>query len=268
MRELNYILLLTLNGCVIAGMFIFVILHKKRPVAAALTGSNPATSLVSRLAERWHQMAIFGVVLLLMFSIFSRVISNRGGALGFKTLMIIGLYVLFDWLLRKALKSVFGMAQGTPGKSATTSGDKAATSDAGEEETEGKAEPDTAEEPMKTVSAEGMKPAATSGDMAAESDAGKEETAGKAGPDDAKEPPQTVYVGRMKTIIKIGLRIALLVYALFWVLRVWGIELSVGEAISKCAVQHPHNRGGLLCGLGAHQCQNPAENQRRNAQRR
>ncbi len=233
MRELNYILLLALNGCVIAGMFIFVILHKKRPVAAALTGSNPATSLVSRLAERWHQMAIFGVVLLLMFSIFSRVISNRGGALGFKTLMIIGLYVLFDWLLRKALKSVFGMARETPGKSATTSGDKAATSDTGEEETEGKAEPDAAAEPMKTVSADGMKPAATSGDMAAESDAGKEETAEKAGPDEAKEPPATVYVGRMKTIIKIGLRIALLVYALFWVLRVWGIDLSVGEAISK-----------------------------------
>ena len=37
----------------------------------------------------------------------------------------------------------------------------------------------------------------------------------------------------MKTIIKIGLRTALVVYALFWVMRVWGIDLSVGEAISR-----------------------------------
>ncbi len=237
MRELNYLLLLTLNGCVIAGMFIFVILHKRKPVAAALSGVYPATSLVARLAERWHHIAIFGVVLLLIFSIFSRVISGSGGMLGFKTLMIIGLYVLFDWLLRKALRSVFGIVRETPEKilstSAATQADEAAKSDTGEKETEGKADPDAAEEPMKTVSADGMKTAATSGDMAAESDAGKEETQGKAGPDEAKEPPATVYVGRMKTIVKIGLRIALLVYALFWVLRVWGFDLSVGEAISK-----------------------------------
>ena len=74
MRELNYILMVTLFGCVIAGMFVFVILQKRKPVAAALSGANPATSLVSRLAEHWHQMAIFGVMLLLIFSIFSRVI--------------------------------------------------------------------------------------------------------------------------------------------------------------------------------------------------
>jgi small-conductance mechanosensitive channel len=173
-----------------------VILHKRKPVAAALTGENPATSLVARLAERWHQMAISGVLLLLIFSIFSRVVYDRGGALGFKTFLIIGLYVLLDWLLRKALKSVFGLTQGTTGEKSSTS-------------------------------------VATSGDMASDSDIGEEETSGKADSDEAKEPPKTVYVGRMKTIINSGLRIGLVVYALFWVLRVWGIDLSVGEAISK-----------------------------------
>ena len=37
----------------------------------------------------------------------------------------------------------------------------------------------------------------------------------------------------MKTVINSGLRIALVLYAFFWVMRVWGINLSVGEAISK-----------------------------------
>jgi len=196
MRELNYLYLMTLMGCVIAGIFVFMILQKRKPVAAALAGENPANSLVSSLAEHWHQMAISGVMLLLVFSIFSRVISGRGGALGFKTLLIIGLYVLLDWLLRKALKSIFGIAQETPRKILST-------------------------------------PGTNQGDKTAESDTGEGEAAGKAGPDEAGAPPITVYVGRMKTIINRGLRISLVIYTLFWVMRVWGIDLSVGEAISR-----------------------------------
>ena len=237
MRELNYLLLLTLNAFVIAGMFVFVILQKKKPMAAVLAGENPATSLVSRLAERWHQMAIFGVVLLLIFSILSRVISGTGGALGFKTLLIIGLYFILDWLLRKALKSVFGMAKETPEKilsaAATTSDDMAAKSDTGEEETAGKAEIDEAREPIEAASADGLKTVVSSGDIGTDSETREEETKGKTDPGEAEAPPKTVYVGRMKTIIKIGLRTALVVYALFWVMRVWGIDLSVGEAISR-----------------------------------
>jgi small-conductance mechanosensitive channel len=237
MRELNYLLMITLMGCVVAGMFVFTILQKRKPVAAALSGAYPATSLVSRLAERWHQMAISGVVLLLIFSILSRVISGRGGALGFKTLLIIGLYFLLDWLLRKALKSVFGLAPETTGEkpsmSVTTSDDTAAGSDIEEKETAGEAGPDGAKEPMETVPADGMKPVVTSGDMATASDTAEDETAEKAGPDEAKEPPKTVYVGRMKTVIKIGLRIGLVVYALFWILKAWGIQLPIGQAISK-----------------------------------
>ena len=196
MRELNYLYMMTLMMCVIAGMFVFMILQKRKPVAVALSGENPANSLVTRLAEHWHQMAISGVVLLLIFSILSRVISGRGGALGFKTLLIVGLYFLLDWLLRKALKSVFGIAQETSENILSTS-------------------------------------ATTSGEMAAKSDTGEEGTAGKAGPDDAEASPETVYVGRMKTIINSGLRIALAVYAFFWMMRVWGIDLSVGETISR-----------------------------------
>jgi small-conductance mechanosensitive channel len=123
--------------------------------------------------------------------------------------LIIGLYFILDWLLRKALKSVFGIAQEAPEKilstSATTSGELAVKSDTGEEETEEKAGSDT----------------------------GEEGAAEKTSPDDAEAPPKTVYVGRMKTVVKIGLRIALAVYAFFWVMRVWGINLSVGEAISR-----------------------------------
>ncbi|MBW1865211.1 MAG: mechanosensitive ion channel family protein, partial [Deltaproteobacteria bacterium] len=132
---------------------------------------------------------------------------------------------------------VFGIAQETPEKilstSATTSGEMAAKLDTGEEETEGKADPDEAKESKEAVSADGLKTVVSSGDIATDSDVGEEGTAGKEGPDDAEAPPETVYVGRMKTVINSGLRIALAVYAIFWAMRVWGINLSVGEAISR-----------------------------------
>ncbi len=237
MRELNHLLLIALLGCVLAGMLVFMIFQKRKPVAAALSGAYPATSMVARLAKHWHQMAILGVMLLLIFSTFSNVIYETGGRPGFKTLLIIGLYVLLDWLLRKALRAVFGMAQETngekPSTSVTTSGNMAPKSDTAKEELAGDADSDGAEEPMKTVAADQMKTAVTSGDMASDSDTAEEITADKDEPDEFIEPPKTVYVGRMKTVIKIGLRIALVVYTLFWVLQVWGINLSVGEAISK-----------------------------------
>ena len=196
MRELNYLLLLTLLSIVNAGMFVFMILHKRKPVAAALSGSHPPDSPVSRLAEYWHLMAILGVLLLMVFSIFSRVIYGASGLPGFKTLLIIGLYFLLDWLLRKALKSIFGIAQETAEENSTTS-------------------------------------MVTSRDETAESGTGEAEGEGETTPDEEKEPPKTIYIGRMKKIIKIGLRIALLVYSLFWVMRVWGINLTVGETISR-----------------------------------
>ncbi len=229
MRELNYLLSISLLSFVVAGMFVFVILQKRKPVAAALAGGNPSTSLVARLAERWHQMAIFGVVFLLIFSIFSRVISGSRGALGFKTLLIIGLYVLLDWILRKALKAVFGIAPETTGEKPSTpetvSDDTAAKTDIKVEETTEKEGLDKAQEPMKI--------AALPGDAASDSDTEEDESAGEEGPEEAEAPPKAVYVGRMKIIVKSGLRIALAFYALFWVLGVWGIHLSVGEAISR-----------------------------------
>jgi small-conductance mechanosensitive channel len=229
MRELNYLLVTSLLSCVVAGMLIFMILHKRKPLAAALAGENPANSLVSRLAERWHQMAIFGVLLLLVFSIFSRVISGRGGALGFKTLLIIGLYILCDWILRKALKAVFGIAPDTtvekPSTPESVSDETAVKTDI-EEDTVAKEGSDGAREPMKT--------ATLPGGAASDSDSEEELPSGEGGPaKEAKAPPKTVYVGRMKIVVKNGLRIALAVYALFWVLAVWGIRLSVGEAISR-----------------------------------
>ena len=237
MRELNYILMIALLGCVLAGMFVFVILQKRKPVAAVLTGDNPSDSLVARLAARWHQMAISGVVLLLMFTIFSRVISGSGGAMGLKTLLIIGLYILLDWLLRKALKSVFGIAKETPKKilsePVATQGDEAAESEPGKKETEAKADSDDAKKTKEAVSADGLKTAVSPGDVTTESDTGEEGAGEKASPDDAEAPPKTVYVGRMKTVINSGLRIALVVYAFFWVMRVWGINLTLGESISR-----------------------------------
>ena len=217
MRELDYILMTTLIGGVSAGIFIFMILQKKKQVAAALTGGKSGTGLTAYLAAYWHHAAILGVVLILVFSTYSRVLYGKTGLVGIKTLLIIGLYILFDWLLRKALKAIFGFAP-------KTGGEKPSTPEAASDGIAAKTGAE--EEPTKT--------AVLPSDVASGSEAEEESPEGEKGPaKEAKAPQKTVYVGRMKIVVKNGLRIALAVYALFWVLAVWGIRLSVGEAISR-----------------------------------
>ncbi|MDX2447381.1 MAG: mechanosensitive ion channel family protein, partial [Desulfobacterales bacterium] len=106
-------------------------------------------------------------------------------------------------------------------------------SDTGEEKTTEEAGLDGAEEPVETVPDDQRKTAILSDDVASVPDYAEENPADKEGPDETEEPPKIVYVGRMKTVVKIGLRIALVVYTLFWILQVWGINLSIGEAISR-----------------------------------
>ena len=116
--------MVSLVGLVLAIMFITMILQKRKPVRQALAGNLPQTSLHARLAQYWHHFAIAGVVLLWIFSVFNRLLAGDqpGGYLGVKTLLIIPLYFLLDWILRRILEAAFGIVQKPtdPGSAAQT----------------------------------------------------------------------------------------------------------------------------------------------------
>ncbi|MGA8240116.1 MAG: hypothetical protein WB818_06045, partial [Desulfobacterales bacterium] len=97
--EATHFIMTSLVGLVLAFMLISMILQKRKPVMQALTGNLPQTSLRVRLALYWHHFAIFGVILLWIFSVLNRLLAGDqpGGYLGLKTLLIIPLYFLLDW---------------------------------------------------------------------------------------------------------------------------------------------------------------------------
>ena len=111
--EAPHFIMVSLVGLVLAIMFITMILQKRKTVMQALTGNLPQTSLRARLALYWHHFAIFGVILLWIFSVLNRLLAGDqpGGYLGLKTLLIIPLYFLLDWILRRILEVAFGIVQ-------------------------------------------------------------------------------------------------------------------------------------------------------------
>jgi small-conductance mechanosensitive channel len=191
LNEAHHYLMVTLVGFVIAIMFIVMILQNKQKIAGILSGDTPETSLQSRLARYWHHMAIIFVVLIVLFSMVQRLFYGMGGLAGIKTLLVIGLYFLFDWLLRTLVTAAFGIAN----------------------------PPEDIDKPVKTEKA---------GELEGDAVPGVENAKEEASP-----AQKTIYVGRMKSVIRIGLRLALLIYMLFWIVGVWGLQLTLGETISN-----------------------------------
>ena len=91
-------------------MFIVMIIQNKQ-VAGILSEGKPDTSLQSRLAKYWHHMAIFVVAIITLFSMVQRLFLGMGAFAAIKTLLIIGLYFLFDWLLRFVMNVTFGIVR-------------------------------------------------------------------------------------------------------------------------------------------------------------
>ena len=190
---LHYYWMVTLVGAAVIVMLIVMILQNKTSVASILSGGRPQTSLQYRLAGYWHHAAIALVVLLLLSSMLQRLFDSATGA-GIQTLLLIGVYFILDWLLGKVLNAAFGIAQ----------------------------------RPEKIDS---LIQAVRSGDLSTPSESAMPpETREMERADASKE---TLYVGRIKTVLNIGLRITLLVYMLFWAMRVWDVQFTVGEKVSN-----------------------------------
>jgi small-conductance mechanosensitive channel len=193
---LNYYLMITALSVLPAGMLIIMILQNKKTVASTLAGGKAQDSIQYWLAGYWHHAAIALVFFLLIFSMFQRLF--YGVSLdALKTLLLIGLYFILDWLLRKALDVAFGIAQ----------------------------RPEDIDTLIHAVKSGNLSLPTTQSAATPETEG--EET-------DQKEPSkQTMVVGRMKTVLRIGLRMTLLVYMLFWAVRIWGIQFTVGEKVSN-----------------------------------
>jgi small-conductance mechanosensitive channel len=193
----TYFFMMSLVSLTLAFMFVAMILKKRETVRQALTGNLPQTSLRARLAQYWHHFAIAGVVLLWIFSVLNRLLAGDqpGGYLGVKTLLIIPLYFLLDWILRRILEAAFGIVQKPDGPGAT------------------------AQTARKTD------PGATAGN----------ETGDTATKTVAEPAANRLDIGRLRKIVRGGLRVALAFLMFFWIMRIWGVELKIGEEVARAA---------------------------------
>jgi small-conductance mechanosensitive channel len=195
--EAPHFIMVSLVGLVLALMFITMILQKRKTVMQALTGNLPPTSLRARLAIYWHHFAIFGVVLLWILSVLNRLLAGDqpGGYLGLKTLLIVPLYFLLDWILRRILEVAFGIVQkpDDPGATAQTAKDTDLGAAVGDE----------------------------TGDAAANAV--------------AEPAPNRLDIGRLRKIVRGGLRVALAFLMFFWIMRIWGVELKIGQEVARAA---------------------------------
>jgi small-conductance mechanosensitive channel len=93
---------------VIFVLLIVMILQKRKEVAEMLSAIFPAQGLWAKLMHKWHHFAVFFVFLLLLLSMGNQLMGDSGSYLGIKTLLLIPLYFLVDWILRQILDVLFG----------------------------------------------------------------------------------------------------------------------------------------------------------------
>jgi small-conductance mechanosensitive channel len=202
--EADHFMMVTLVGFTIAVMFSWMILQKRRQVALALAGGFPESGLRARLSGYWHHFAIFGVFLILVFSIIQRLLLGMGEFSSLKTLLIIALYLLLDWTLRQILRVAFGIAQ----------------------------KPDDLKHAIQRIETD---------ETTSASDASSSTPTGEIKDEQQQEEPEeapktvagNVNIDRIKRVLRTGLRIALAASMFFWIMSVWGIELPVGKGVAN-----------------------------------
>lgn len=101
--ELTYFKLSVLASLPVLGMILWMILQKRKPVAAALSLGIPENGLRYRLAQKWYHFAIFGTLALWVLSAAARLLGTASGQ-SILTLLMLPLYFLLDWILRLILK--------------------------------------------------------------------------------------------------------------------------------------------------------------------
>ncbi|MFZ0132057.1 MAG: mechanosensitive ion channel family protein [Desulfobacterales bacterium] len=194
--EASYFIMVSLVSLTLAFMFIAMILRKRKTVRQALTGNLPETHLRARLAQYWHHFAIAGIILLWIFAVFSRLLAgDQSGHFALKTLLIIPLYFLLDWILRQILEVAFGLVHKS-------------------------GEPDP-----------GVHTA-----IGSDPDAMVASGAGPALPEPDPQPAAGhLDIDRLRSFVRTGLRVALGFLMFFWILRIWGVNLRIGQEVALAA---------------------------------
>jgi small-conductance mechanosensitive channel len=196
--ELTQLKFATIYGLIAAGIIIWMILQKRKAAAAAFSRGLPETSLRYRLAHKWHHFAVFGVFVLLAASIGAGILGSASGQ-ALLTLLMIVLYFMLDWILRLMLEAAFGIVE----------------------------QPE--EQPV---------PAAVAVEAPQEA-IETEDTATPAGEAAEDQPASSgrLDLERMKSPLRVALRIALAVLLFFWILGIWDIDLPIGEAVVETLIK-------------------------------
>jgi small-conductance mechanosensitive channel len=228
---------LLLVGIGVAGMLIWMIIGRRKQVAASLLENLPPNSLRASLARSWHIFAILGVILLLIVTTINGLIEGTPQYIGVKTLLLIPLYLLLDWGLRQILNVGFGLAQrpdelkeafnasGTGEKTEQVEFDDTLPASGNEDFSEGsQGQPIGSSAGEETEAGEVRDTAHTAEGLKAAADASAEK---------ADDSSLRVNLRRMQRVIRIGLRAALATWVAFWILSIWGINLPIGERVSE-----------------------------------
>ncbi len=237
--EADHFKSLLLVGIVAAGMLVWMIIGRRKQAAALISEGLPENSLRASLARHWHIFAILGVILLLIITTVNSLIEDTPRYLGVKTLLLIPLYLLLDWGLRQILDVIFGLTQRPDDvKEAINTaelGDKAERVEF-EDTLESSGEEDFADNVQ--VKPFGSTPG---GEPEVEKDrdtvlaAEGPKTAAEVSAEKMDESPLRVNLQRMQRVIRTGLRAALAAWMAFWLLRIWGLNLPIGEQVSEAA---------------------------------
>jgi small-conductance mechanosensitive channel len=188
--EANHIQALTILGLVLSVLLIAMILQNRKKVSDILGRDVPPDTIRARFASRWHHLAIGGVLVMLLLTVFNLIMGHYGGFLAFKTLLMLPLYFLLDWMLKQILRALFGF-----------------------------------------VATQGAETQSTPSAPPMDDD---DETAAAQFPEAALV--KSFEFSRMRSSIEAGLRVALAVLFVVWTLNIWGLELTVGQAVTRAAI--------------------------------
>jgi small-conductance mechanosensitive channel len=199
LSEAKHLMMVASVELVITAMMITMILQKRGQVKYALIRDLPETGLRAQLANIWHYLAILALLFLWLISIFNLLLFGvRPGAPGFQTLLIIPMYFLLDWVLKGTLKvAILGSLK-----------------------SEGEPLPQDSEATEVMDSA------------IQESGEGEEASDTEAQKSDFKKH---MNVDRISRIIGGALRFALMVFVIFYLLNIWGLDFKFGKAMMRGA---------------------------------
>jgi small-conductance mechanosensitive channel len=110
--EAAHLLMVAMVGMVICLMLVVMILQKRVAVAEALRKDLPEFRFRAQLAKIWHVVAIFFVILLwVVASLRLLIVGFSFDVPGLKTLLMVPLFFILDWILQSILKLSFGMVK-------------------------------------------------------------------------------------------------------------------------------------------------------------